>query len=69
MIKIFICFYIFLINEQFLFYLTMKIYCKKNLGRCINCSCWSCPRKKYIDEYKIHRFADIISKTKFKEGP
>lgn len=44
--------YISYIQNEKLFYASMKKYCKKNKGVCINCTCWSCPRKLYIDEYK-----------------
>lgn len=40
-------------QTEMLFYSEMKKACKKNNGQCKYCSeCWSCPRKKYIDEYK-----------------
>lgn len=40
---------------QALDYFQMKRYCKKNKGICKNCVCFSCPRKKYIDEYKLSK--------------
>lgn len=46
-----LCTYISYIQNEKLFYGSMKKYCKKNKGVCANCSCWSCPRKLYIDEY------------------
>lgn len=45
--------YICYCQEERLFYSSMKKYCKKNNGACENCTCWSCPRKLYIDEYKM----------------
>lgn len=36
-------------------YFHMKRHCKKNKGICKNCVCFSCPRKKYIDEYKLSK--------------
>ena len=39
---------------QALDYYQLKKYCKKNKGVCKNCVCFSCPRKLYIDEYKIN---------------
>lgn len=47
--------YIFFCQEQMLFYSSMKKYCKKNNGNCENCICWSCPRKLYIDEYRLKK--------------
>ena len=42
-----------MVIAKMLFYREMKKACKKNRGQCKNCSqCWSCPRKKYVDEYK-----------------
>lgn len=34
------------------FYIVQNKYCKRYKGVCKNCNCWSCTRKKYIDEYK-----------------
>lgn len=68
LLTIFLCLYIGIIQNEQLFYHEMKKACKKHLGRCVNCACWSCPRKKYIDEYKISQFADKITKATFKEG-
>lgn len=42
----FCCFYIY---NEFLFYHTLKVYCKKSMGNCSNCACWSCPRKEQIE--------------------
>lgn len=53
----FICFYIY---QEFLFYHTLKVYCKKNKGLCENCLCWSCPRKLYIDEYRLKKQKENI---------
>lgn len=44
-----------LISTEAQFSFIMRFYCKKNKGVCKNCLCWSCPRKKYIDEYKISK--------------
>lgn len=44
--------YVCYCQQEKLFYGSMKKYCKKNNGVCSNCTCWSCPRKLYIDEYK-----------------
>ena len=52
-IKFILGFLAIYIYDEFLFYKTLKFYCKKNKGVCSECSCWSCPRKLYIDEYKI----------------
>lgn len=41
--------YISYIQEEFLFYITQKFYCKKNKGNCNLCNNWSCPRKKYLE--------------------
>lgn len=41
--------YICYIQEEFLFYITQKFYCKKNKGNCHFCNCWSCLRKKYLE--------------------
>jgi len=43
--------YVAYIQNSHLFYREMQKACKKNNGECINCSCWSCPRKQYKDEY------------------
>lgn len=42
-------------QEQWLFYKEMQKHCKKHQGVCKDCACWSCPRKLYIDEYKMNR--------------
>ena len=46
-----LCLYCMYIQNSHLFYKSMQRFCKKNNGECINCSCWSCPRKQYKDEY------------------
>lgn len=49
-LKIVLTFCFLYMQEEFLFYYTMKIYCKKNKGNCSTCKCWSCP--KYIQDYE-----------------
>lgn len=38
----------FIVYESFYFYLTRSYYCKKNMGNCEKCKCWSCRRVYYL---------------------
>lgn len=48
-------FYVCYCQEEMLFYKELKKYCKKNNGNCSSCTCWSCPRKLYNDEYMTQK--------------
>lgn len=47
-LKLFLFLVVSFITNEYCFYHTMKIYCKKNNGCCDKCDCWSCPRQKYL---------------------